>query len=196
MPSCYAYGQSCWYVTYTTGLSCELWGRNITNPNRDCGPFITIIFFEQGKWFIKLKVGQASYIRPCFELDPLLEHDSGSNLARALSKFFRCCFSFLTLLGHFVFRNLLVRKCLSNFFLCTCSFLYFSKGHIPLRHLVYRVHALPGSMRPLIWDFGQLNNEVEALYTYQIVSRFVSASLGCQYTIKRDIVIYFLQVIS
>lgn len=81
-------------------------------------------------------------------------------------------------------------------FLCTCSFLYFSKGHIPLRHLVYRVHTLPGSMRPLIWDFGQLNNEVEALYTYQIVSRFVSASLGCQYTIKSDIVIYFLQVIS
>ena len=82
------------------------------------------------------------------------------------------------------------------FILCTCSFLYFSKGHIPLRHLVYRVHALPGSMRPLIWDFGQLNNEVEALYTYQIVSRFVSASLGCQYTIKSNIVIYFLQVIS
>ena len=36
-------------------------------------------------------------------------------------------------------------------------------GHIPLRHLVYRVHALPGSMRPLIWDFGQLNHQVETL---------------------------------
>ena len=50
----------------------------------------------------------------------------------------------------------------------------FSTGHIPLRHLVYRVHALPGSMRPLIWDFGQLNHETEGLYTNQIVSRYVS----------------------
>ncbi len=47
-------------------------------------------------------------------------------------------------------------------------------GHIPLRHLVYRVHALPGSMRPLIWDFGQLKPEVERLYTNQIVTRYVS----------------------
>ncbi|XP_074628909.1 E3 ubiquitin-protein ligase rnf213-alpha-like isoform X2 [Acropora palmata] len=46
-------------------------------------------------------------------------------------------------------------------------------GHIPLRHLVYRVHALPGSMRPLIWDFGQLNHQVETLYTHQIVSRYI-----------------------
>lgn len=51
---------------------------------------------------------------------------------------------------------------------------FFSPGHIPLRHLVYRVHALPGSMRPLIWDFGQLNHQVESLYTNQIVSRYVS----------------------
>lgn len=47
-------------------------------------------------------------------------------------------------------------------------------GHIPLRHLVYRVHALPGSMRPLIWDFGQLKPDVERLYINQIVSRLVS----------------------
>lgn len=47
-------------------------------------------------------------------------------------------------------------------------------GHIPLRHLVYRVHALPESMRPLVWDFGQLNPDIEELYTRQIVSRFVS----------------------
>ncbi|KAJ7339391.1 hypothetical protein OS493_005786 [Desmophyllum pertusum] len=46
-------------------------------------------------------------------------------------------------------------------------------GHIPLRHLVYRVHALPGSMRPLIWDFGQLIPDVERLYTNQIVRRYV-----------------------
>ena len=29
-------------------------------------------------------------------------------------------------------------------------------------------------MRPLIWDFGQLNQQVESLYTNQIVSRYVS----------------------
>lgn len=52
-------------------------------------------------------------------------------------------------------------------------------GHIPLRHLVYRVHALPGSMRPLIWDFGQLNHEVECLYINQIVSRYVSTCFCC-----------------
>ncbi|XP_022806308.1 E3 ubiquitin-protein ligase rnf213-alpha-like [Stylophora pistillata] len=46
-------------------------------------------------------------------------------------------------------------------------------GHIPLRHLVYRVHALPGSMRPLIWDFGQLEPDVERLYTNQIVNRYI-----------------------
>ncbi|KAJ7339377.1 hypothetical protein OS493_005771 [Desmophyllum pertusum] len=46
-------------------------------------------------------------------------------------------------------------------------------GHIPLRHLVYRVHALPGSMRPLIWDFGQLKPDVERMYTIQIVRRYI-----------------------
>ena len=50
----------------------------------------------------------------------------------------------------------------------------FMLGRIPLRHLVYRVHSLPESMRPLVWDFGQLKPEIEELYTRQIVSRFVS----------------------
>ena len=50
----------------------------------------------------------------------------------------------------------------------------FRLGRIPLRHLVYRVHSLPASMRPLVWDFGQLKPEVEQLYTCQIVHRFVS----------------------
>ena len=49
----------------------------------------------------------------------------------------------------------------------------FMLGRIPLRHLVYRVHSLPESMRPLVWDFGQLKPEIEELYTRQIVSRFV-----------------------
>ena len=49
-----------------------------------------------------------------------------------------------------------------------------AQGRIPLRHLVYRVHALPESMRSLVWDFGQLNSAVEELYTRQIVRRYVS----------------------
>ena len=34
-------------------------------------------------------------------------------------------------------------------------------GHIPMRQLVYRVQPLPASMLPLVWDFGQLNKNVE-----------------------------------
>ncbi|XP_039566699.1 E3 ubiquitin-protein ligase RNF213-like [Passer montanus] len=44
-------------------------------------------------------------------------------------------------------------------------------GSIPLRQLVYRVHALPPSMIPLVWDFGQLNNRMEKTYIQQIVQR-------------------------
>nr|DBA30609.1 TPA: hypothetical protein GDO54_006568 [Pyxicephalus adspersus] len=44
-------------------------------------------------------------------------------------------------------------------------------GSVPLRQLVYRVHALPPSMMPLVWDFGQLNNETEKKYIQQIVLR-------------------------
>ncbi|XP_021270744.1 E3 ubiquitin-protein ligase RNF213 isoform X1 [Numida meleagris] len=44
-------------------------------------------------------------------------------------------------------------------------------GSIPLRQLVYRVHALPPSMIPLVWDFGQLNNLTEKMYVQQIVQR-------------------------
>ncbi|XP_068920216.1 E3 ubiquitin-protein ligase RNF213 isoform X2 [Petaurus breviceps papuanus] len=46
-------------------------------------------------------------------------------------------------------------------------------GSIPLRQLVYRVHALPPSMVPLVWDFGQLNNMAERLYIQQIAQRLV-----------------------
>ncbi|XP_019857687.1 PREDICTED: E3 ubiquitin-protein ligase rnf213-beta-like [Amphimedon queenslandica] len=42
-------------------------------------------------------------------------------------------------------------------------------GKIPLRQLVYRVLDLPPSMRPLVYDFGQLNNATEKDYTRQIV---------------------------
>ncbi|CAH2291483.1 E3 ubiquitin- ligase RNF213 [Pelobates cultripes] len=44
-------------------------------------------------------------------------------------------------------------------------------GSIPLRQLVYRVHALPPSMMPLVWDFGQLNDETEKKYIHQIIQR-------------------------
>ncbi|XP_076815738.1 E3 ubiquitin-protein ligase rnf213-alpha-like isoform X2 [Clavelina lepadiformis] len=42
---------------------------------------------------------------------------------------------------------------------------------IPMRHLVYRVISLPPSMKPLVWDFGQLNNETEATYIWQMVDK-------------------------
>ncbi|KAI5277308.1 hypothetical protein MUG91_G144n75 [Manis pentadactyla] len=48
-------------------------------------------------------------------------------------------------------------------------------GSIPLRQLVYRVHALPSSLIPLVWDFGQLNDTAEKLYIQQIVQRLVDS---------------------
>ena len=44
-------------------------------------------------------------------------------------------------------------------------------GDLPMRHLVYRVQPLPASMLPIIWDFGQLNDEIEKLYIKQIVNQ-------------------------
>ncbi|XP_042587954.1 E3 ubiquitin-protein ligase rnf213-alpha-like isoform X2 [Cyprinus carpio] len=55
-------------------------------------------------------------------------------------------------------------------------------GSIPLRQLVYRVHALPPSMIPLVWDFGQLNDHTEKMYIKQIVERVVQTnSIDCKY---------------
>ncbi|XP_036924176.1 E3 ubiquitin-protein ligase RNF213 isoform X2 [Sturnira hondurensis] len=50
-------------------------------------------------------------------------------------------------------------------------------GSTPLRQLVYRVHALPPSLTPLVWDFGQLNDATERLYIQQIVQRLVDATV-------------------
>lgn len=47
-------------------------------------------------------------------------------------------------------------------------------GHVPMRRLVYRVQPLPQSMLPMVWDFGQLNTQVEDLYIRQMVKRYVS----------------------
>ncbi|XP_065678667.1 E3 ubiquitin-protein ligase rnf213-alpha isoform X7 [Hydra vulgaris] len=46
-------------------------------------------------------------------------------------------------------------------------------GDIPLRQLVYRVHPLPNSLIPLVWDFGQLDSKTEEAYARQIVLRYV-----------------------
>ncbi|XP_064171477.1 E3 ubiquitin-protein ligase rnf213-alpha-like isoform X2 [Anguilla rostrata] len=55
-------------------------------------------------------------------------------------------------------------------------------GSIPLRQLVYRVQALPPSMIPLVWDFGQLNDCTEKMYIQQIVQRVVDTnSISTQY---------------
>lgn len=47
-------------------------------------------------------------------------------------------------------------------------------GGIPLRHLVYRVLDLPQSMRPLVYDFGQLKSGTEFQYIFQVVSNHVN----------------------
>lgn len=55
-------------------------------------------------------------------------------------------------------------------------------GSIPLRQLVYRVQALPPSMIPLVWDFGQLNDHTEKIYIQQIVQRVaVNKAIGPNY---------------
>ncbi|XP_064641333.1 E3 ubiquitin-protein ligase rnf213-alpha-like isoform X2 [Lineus longissimus] len=46
-------------------------------------------------------------------------------------------------------------------------------GRVPMRQLVYRVQPLPQSMLPLVWDFGQLSDEVEKMYIRQIVQRYI-----------------------
>ena len=44
-------------------------------------------------------------------------------------------------------------------------------GDIPMRCLVYRVIALPPSMQPLVWDFGQLSEDAEKIYIQQMVAK-------------------------
>ncbi|XP_046895107.1 E3 ubiquitin-protein ligase rnf213-alpha isoform X2 [Hypomesus transpacificus] len=56
-------------------------------------------------------------------------------------------------------------------------------GSIPLRQLVYRVQSLPPSMIPLVWDFGQLNDQTEKMYIQQIVQRVVATNMvDAEYT--------------
>lgn len=44
-------------------------------------------------------------------------------------------------------------------------------GNIPVRSLVYRVVALPPSLQPFVWDFGQLNDEAEKIYIQQMTTK-------------------------
>ena len=52
-------------------------------------------------------------------------------------------------------------------------------GSIPLRQLVYRVLELPSSMQSLVYDFGQLDFDVEKDYAKNIVGKYVCLSVGC-----------------
>lgn len=47
-----------------------------------------------------------------------------------------------------------------------------------MRRLVYRVQPLPQSMLPLVWDFGQLDTNVEEMYIKQMVLRYVSTCIS------------------
>ncbi|XP_063680621.1 LOW QUALITY PROTEIN: E3 ubiquitin-protein ligase rnf213-alpha-like [Bolinopsis microptera] len=47
-------------------------------------------------------------------------------------------------------------------------------GDIPLRELVYRVHPLPPSLKPLIWDFGSMDNTTEKQYITLIIKSSLS----------------------
>lgn len=60
---------------------------------------------------------------------------------------------------------------LAHFILYQCT-----PGKIPLRNLVYRVQELPPSMKPLVYDFGQLKEDQEERYISHIVNNNVSAS--------------------
>ena len=45
-----------------------------------------------------------------------------------------------------------------------------------MRRLVYRVQALPQSMLPLVWDFGQLDIDTETQYIQEMVKKCVSVT--------------------
>ncbi len=63
-------------------------------------------------------------------------------------------------------------------------------GKIPLRHLVYRVLDLPPSMRPLVYDFGQLNMQTESDYIRQIVFDHVyNHQLACDSEVINNVII-------
>ena len=62
----------------------------------------------------------------------------------------------------------------SNFFIHFMSVIHLYAGCIPLCELVYHVFDLPPSMRPLVYDFGQLKKGTEDEYIEHIVGDHVS----------------------
>ena len=50
-----------------------------------------------------------------------------------------------------------------------------------MRHLVYRVQALPQSLLPLVWDFGTLQSvstvDAEKKYIKKMIDKFVCCAL-------------------
>lgn len=64
-------------------------------------------------------------------------------------------------------------------------------GQVPMRQLVYRVHPLPPSMIPLVWDFGQLSDSAECSYIQQIVQKQIvehCLPFQCQSVITKALV--------
>jgi len=54
-------------------------------------------------------------------------------------------------------------------------------GQIPMRQLVYRVQPLPTSLIPIVWDFGQLNQDTEKKYIDQMLNSAANnGSLGAE----------------
>jgi len=50
-------------------------------------------------------------------------------------------------------------------------------GQIPMRQLVYRVQPLPTSLIPIVWDFGQLNQDTEKKYIDQMLNSAANKGL-------------------
>ena len=59
-----------------------------------------------------------------------------------------------------------------------------ASGDTPLRHLVYRVHDLPTSMKSLVYDFGELDDDAEKKYIYEIVKKRVSIFITLEFLNK------------
>ena len=57
-----------------------------------------------------------------------------------------------------------------------------------MRRLVYRVQALPQSMLPLVWDFGQLDINTETRYIQEMVNKCVSFALNDFMLLKFELV--------
>ncbi|KAM6439343.1 E3 ubiquitin-protein ligase rnf213-alpha-like isoform 2-T2 [Rhynochetos jubatus] len=53
-------------------------------------------------------------------------------------------------------------------------------GYVPLRQLMYRVKPLPPSLLPLVWDFGELNENTQSLYIREIVKSAMNKKIASE----------------